>query len=1163
MKILMTGDWHLDMANLPYTVPAIEQGIEKAGAEYIDLFVHAGDLVVNRSNVHPHVAWTVRRLIEDACHRAKHGGIVVAGNHDQSFHADRVGMVEGVLAGMEKTSGRMVEIAAVPRTVTFPMTEDPDGPLVAFVCVPTPNKYWAKARMEEGADIGQLLTALTLGAIAGARDKFKVARVVVIYHGSISGATLADEREMPSGVDLSLPRSAFAGADIVLAGHIHHLQRLEATAAGPAVLYCGAPAPLTWNDQKTAPGMWLVDVRADDIEATVIHLDVVSQMVHIDIDVAPGEDGTAEIKEAIVARAGKGDRVRVRVRAIGAVLDTILPRDFDGLVADLGLQSLKWTSERTDTAAAPMEMSAGTSILEAVGRWSDAKGLDKATAERLLALARDVEARVTDRHIDARYEMNPRRLHIENWCQYEEANLDFDHLDGLTVVEGNNNTGKSNLLGAIPFALYKRTLRNRPLERLIRDGTERMVVSFDFASGGSEYRIIREVKRGSRGATAALHFLRLAGDVAEPIAEGNARETQDAIEKLVGPLDLFLATCFAGQNKVDSLLDLSPAELKDLLLQLLQRDFAARHDAARQMDTAARTEADRLKAQVSGLESAIVPVDPSALTELEGRLAGATAALAGASARVDAAADRVAAARAAADTAAQAASRAGQAAARVRDAEARVRALVGAHEAACAAGREADALVVPADPERPSGELEAAAADVLREVGRVEQERAEGRAIPAGKVDGARAAKEAADAEVARLAREVQHADSMVAHAMQDAELIDGVPCGGRVVEICGSPADPVDCSNCQFLQRAKRAEADYPILAEQARQQAGLLQAAKEESYRALGALQAAAGALAEFDGEMSKRTADLGTRLQAIQRDLAATRQLEGCIRETLGRVEKLRLVSTRAATIAADLEMARAQLAAAVAEREKAEDEAVVASSAEGDPQLALADLGIARSDRDAIQRDRESCIATIGQVESTMAQNLDLMARATAMRVLIAEYESNMNVLALYLDAMHRDGIPFLLLQQFSIPMLQAVANEYLRNTNLSVAVESEREIQSGETRNAVELSYSDHRGRFDINAGSGGVRTTIGSSLRHSIAELLARGTGSKIWMAVQDEGFGTLDPENLEIAKTALRNIAARRGRFFVISHVPGMSEVADHVLRVVDDGGTSRVEVR
>jgi DNA repair exonuclease SbcCD ATPase subunit len=77
-----------------------------------------------------------------------------------------------------------------------------------------------------------------------------------------------------------------------------------------------------------------------------------------------------------------------------------------------------------------------------------------------------------------------------------------------------------------------------------------------------------------------------------------------------------------------------------------------------------------------------------------------------------------------------------------------------------------------------------------------------------------------------------------------------------------------------------------------------------------------------------------------------------------------------------------------------------------------------------------------------------------------------------------------------------------------------------------------------------------------------MAELLARGTGSNIWLAVQDEGFGTLDPDNLEIAKTTLRNIAERRGLFVVISHVPGMSEVADHVLRVVDDGGTSRVEV-
>ena len=66
-------------------------------------------------------------------------------------------------------------------------------------------------------------------------------------------------------------------------------------------------------------------------------------------------------------------------------------------------------------------------------------------------------------------------------------------------------------------------------------------------------------------------------------------------------------------------------------------------------------------------------------------------------------------------------------------------------------------------------------------------------------------------------------------------------------------------------------------------------------------------------------------------------------------------------------------------------------------------------------------------------------------------------------------------------------------------------------------------------------------------------------------MAVQDEGFGTMDEHELPAAKAAMREVADSRGNgstYFYISHVPGMSSMADDVISVSDHDGVSELEV-
>jgi exonuclease SbcC len=887
-------------------------------------------------------------------------------------------------------------------------------------------------------------------------------------------------------------------------------------------------------------------------------------MVHIDLTMDANDTPNEQIEDAVRLRSVPGDRVRVCVRAPAAVIDVIDHARARALAETIGLQALKVTSERTDSATARMEMSTGASVLEALARWADLKKVDGAALDGLLALAAEIEAKVSDRHIDARYEMKPFALTVENWCQYAEAHVEFSGLNGLVVVEGPNYSGKSNISRALLFALYKRQVSGNRIDDLIRKGADWMRITFDFESCGEFYRIIREARRTSRGATAALHFLRMDGTDWIPIAEGTARETQEAIETLVGPLDLFLATSFAGQNEVDALLDLTPGEMKDLLMQVLQRDFAARLKEGTGLRTAAEGEARRARDQAAALQASIVARTdgPDLLPALRTRLEGKRTELAEHEAGAENATREAAEARtreqereAAFAVAHRAAKEAGELERRQRGLMDRLTS-IGANQDLCSAVIDRG---LPARGTRSSAEIEADLAGLAgREAAATQALRddlADCRRVRVERTAAAQAASRAAQAAT----RAVDQANRDMKEATRQAELIDQVPCEGATWTDNGHVAD---CGTCRFLTDAKAAKDRIAELTDATFDALIAMDAANAAATAAADALQTVEAETTEREQQIAAAGLEAERRRAETSRELteavAAERQARE-YREAVDRkaaLENDRLqVGQDLAPMAAEILRLRGEAAALDTLSEALASSGITIHAAET---VAARFAASAAECRKEIERTVGNIAAAEARAEGVQHDT----ATAAALEKDAEILDRHAAVAALYCDAVHRDGIPFLLLEQFSIPMLQGVANEYLAGTNLSVQVEAERELQTGETRNAVAITFTDHRGRHPVSVASGSQRFHVGGSLRYGIAELMARATGSRMWLAIQDEGFGTLDPENLEASKATLRNIAAKRGTFLVISHVPGMSEVADHVLRVVDDGGTSRVEV-
>lgn len=1203
-RLLFTADWHLDQSNIRYTLPAVDALVQVARERKPDLVIHGGDYFVHRGSIHPEINWLVRDRLHELAAAA--GGrriafdavsmLAISGNHDQVFqHGMHDGLAGAVAVASDQDDiGRGIVTATTatgPRVVIVDADGGGSGTL-SFVLIPTVNKYWLHSQTETedkqdaGALLDSMVQSLILAEKAAGRDP------IVVYHGTFVGARLSNEQVMTAGMDVALPQTAVNGAAVVLAGHIHHAQELDGP--GCKIHYPGSIAPLTWNDKKLAPRALLVEIEHDEggrvqgVDVEAIPLPVVSQMVEHEVSDLPRNDGSVAwwIENEINASGvGSGDRLRLKITAPGEVLTQVTDNLLDQLAAKYQLEHIKAIRERSDSDRIEFAADRRIGIVEAFCSWLQLQAREDLTDEErgvLIALARQLEEQVQDEHLDACYDYQPEALVAKNWCQYEELAIDFDKLGSLVAIRGANTAGKSNAVRALLFALFKHQVAGDVLSDLIRKGERQAEVVHTFHSHGDRYRIRRVLKRsGERGATAQLFFERWldATEQWTPLAEGDARETEQAIRSLIGPPELFLATTYAGQADVDGLLDLVPAELRDLLQSVLQRDFAGRQKLIRTWAADAEKQADRhrtLMERAAG-ESARAAQLEVDLEVTRGRLAGHQAELAKIDLSALEAALRSAQERAAELRGRLAAIPAADTPVAIRERLATAeKAVVAAQERLAGARAAAAAHAQHLEEEPPTADVGAAEAAMAQADTALRETKAchhdEQRKLWE-RLDSLAAEHRTAHHAWEKAKRDLDFVTTQLQDFERRALLIDEVPCGGNVWR--GEP-DSVgrvlsfDMSACPLLADALSSRNSIETYSEYVRKGESQVQELGAEIQRALEALgkarnedsqqldqrhKAEASALqAALDD--AKRVAEQARQAEAKRAAWAAQEALllgkaerageyEAAVQEAEARVKEL----AEAARAAADQVEARAGL-----ERELAHAERESAQAED------LLDRG--RQEQAAAKAAADVAAADIVRIEAQLEAATKAAAEASEHRTAIAALERRGRHCSILLEALGRDGVPQLLLEQFALPELRSLVNSYLEETSFSVEIEAQRQLVSGEGKPGVYITFSDHRGTHPVSAASGQQRVALGSALRNALAALHAQALGSRIWLTVQDEGFGALDPENREAAKVTLRRIARDRRWFLYISHVEGLSEIADSVLEAVAHNGASRLEV-
>jgi exonuclease SbcC len=786
--------------------------------------------------------------------------------------------------------------------------------------------------------------------------------------------------------------------------------------------------------------------------------------------------------------------------------------------------------------------------------------------------------------------MRPLTLELEGFAAFRErVAVDFAGADLFAIV-GATGHGKSSLIDAIVFALYGRVPRHGggDLAPVMTLGCNETKVSFTFELAGTSYVATRVVRRKASGDGATTREMRLEqiGAGTSEVLAGRKDEFDAAIQKLIGlDFEQFTKCVVLPQGQFASFLHARTGDRVAILGALLD---LGRYDrmAARARDRA--REAAGVRAALDTEREGLAAATPENRAKSHANVEG----LAGLRAEIDAAAPRDAALAdeiATAASGAEAAARAADALAAVRvSAELRgvVERIDAARDAAERAAVEVDAAEGRAitaeeacNAHPPLDELRAAAAAHIERtelLGRITKG-----TILAGEQTVAAEKAQALLAEARRLTAETQaaleDAQHRHAHAELRASLHVGEPCPVCEREVERLPAK----LRAAELTAARKQHASAEKERNRVEQDALKANTAVAQTGARLEELQATAEALlprvaAHPDAatlsatlkavdELHERAAAARKALQAAR--AAAKRATDGlkAFDAELARAETA-MQEQRDAVVAAGLEPPRparkSSLAAswdalaAWADEHRPDHEKLAAelgdiAGAKSAERLAVrgelakraADFGVRDLDTGASVSFADLVLAVAGAqhdaaealrtIDAQLTRAADLDARIAAARA----DEQVASELGRLLDRGHFAQW----LVDEALGGLVAGASvllDRLSNSQYALTIAPDGDLLVVDRVNADETR--------SVRSLSGGetfqASLALALALADQVAELAADGA-ARLESIFLDEGFGTLDPETLDVVAGTIESLGGGERVVGIVTHVPALAE--------------------
>ena len=416
---------------------------------------------------------------------------------------------------------------------------------------------------------------------------------IALYHGVVDQAsTETGYTFLNTGIDVLF----FDNHKITLLGDIHKTQFIKRNIA-----YCGSLICQNFSEGVDR-GLLIWDCNDDLSIVDVRKINIQNDFGYYTIVLK--EDGTyptcSEIpKRAIVRIFVREDRLSaIRVKEIEAEVKkkfnvseirSIQPLDKNAQIKSFSDIKLSVTSENIQDVA----------IQNKYIENFYSQNLTGAELKRLQDLNLQIQSNLEPLDVVRNVRWKLKKVSFDNFGCFKENNeIDFDKITGVTGIIGMNKIGKSTIVDAIAYCIFKATaVSSLNIEDLLNTRKNKMKVVVEIELDDDTYIITRDYrveygqKRGLKKEIRKYQSSRvdfrkknIFGD--EVILNGDdSRDTETIIRSIFGTYENFKLTSYSQQNQSLELIDDKRAkEKKEILSKFLGLDiFSQLREIAKQI----------------------------------------------------------------------------------------------------------------------------------------------------------------------------------------------------------------------------------------------------------------------------------------------------------------------------------------------------------------------------------------------------------------------------------------------------------------------------------------------------------------------------------------------------------------------------------------------------
>jgi exonuclease SbcC len=677
--------------------------------------------------------------------------------------------------------------------------------------------------------------------------------------------------------------------------------------------------------------------------------------------------------------------------------------------------------------------------------------------------------------------MIPIELELQNFLAYRDPGLlRFEGIH-IACLAGPNGAGKSSLLDAITWALWGKARVNAP-DELIHQGQKEMRVVFTFEQETARFRVLRQRKSGKRG-TSLLELQAWEPEVEEwrGISEKTMRATQQKIDNLLRlDYETFVNSAFLVQGRADEFTTKTPGQRKQVLANILG---LSRWDG---YETRAKERISETKAMLHRLDGRLEEIDRE-LSQREDHVAELNVA----------------------EEAAH------EAEAVLSVAEKQWSTLEQTRNELVALQRQIDDLtrrITSTTREIEEAEREWAETHAQADETALREALEELQAALNG-LDSVQQRYEETRKEVAIAAEETAHLEGINQALGPETEPIKNRAATLRSASepLCPTCGQPLTEEHREQLlveleQDVERRREQYRINRERIQELKAQIQAIESEG--------------SKLDSELKSR-AGLNKRVG----------ELEQALEQAGGAAERGKNLQEKMARWTKELETDK-ELRSSIETQAEASEKRLHAAS------LKQADVDRLRLAKRMADERVGGARQKLSALESFEKQREERLEERQRLAEDLGQYEE-------LREAFGKRGVPAMIIET-AVPELERAANDLIQRlteSRMNIRIETQREIKTGEVREALDIIISDDLGSRSYELYSGGEAFRINFAIRIALSRLLARRAGAQLRSLFIDEGFGTQDAQGREHLVAAINRIQDDFDRILVITHIDELKE--------------------